>query len=356
MAKIMLPYLNHYKENGRSYAYYRRAGRRLRIRGEIGSAEFLENYAAAERSFIPTVKAERQAPIPGSFQALWNDYAADPEFTQLAIETRKDYTRLLQPSLDRHGHRQIAGIHTGWVLEERKKRAKTPSRANRFVAVLKLLLNWGYPHQYRPRDGDPTKGIKPLRTGKGHRPWIDSEVDLLTSPAAGAIALPVLIGRHLGQRLQDIIPLTWSAYYGQTITVTQRKSLHTEEPVTLVLPVPPALKKALDKARRARDLEAAPAVTICTRPDGKPWQLSHFKHVFTATRRKLGLPEDLHFHGLRYTRATEIAEKGGSNRQIRSIIGHKTDKMANKYSRRAEQKAIAESVIQLFQPKKRTRK
>jgi integrase len=234
---------------------------------------------------------------------------------------------------------------SAWVLSVRDEMADSPSRANRFITVLRLLLKWGRPRGYRPKQGDPTEGIKRLRTGKGHRNWTPDEIALMTGPRAGEFALPVLLGRYTLQREEDIIRLAWTNYDGQFITLTQLKSMHTEEPVMLRIPVHPALKKALDKAKGAKS-----AVTICTRPDGKAWGLSHFKHSFTKKRRELEMPEDMHFHGLRRTGASALAEMGASDMQIMSFTGHKTNAMVRKYTKQAHQKATAASTIQLIAP------
>lgn len=342
MAPVTLPYLHIYTRRGKPFAYVRRAGKRVRVHGVPGSPAFLANYAAALAALDGPKQPKTPETIPSSLQALWQTYIADPAYTQLAAETRKDYARLMAPILVKHGHRAVAGMTREWLLSARAQLADTPSRANRLVAVVRLLINFGQPRKFRPREGNPALGIKPLRTGTGHRAWTLEEFELMASPAAGAIALPVLMARFLVQREQDIIPMVWPAYDGQAITVTQRKSRHHAEPVTLRLPVHPRLKAALDARQETRD----PAVlTICTRPDGKPWQLSHFKHEFTRTRRKLGLPEDLHFHGLRATGATALAEAGATPQEIQAWTGHKTLAMVTKYTRSAERDGMAKASV-----------
>jgi integrase len=339
MVQIMLPYLQIYTVRGRQFAYYRRAGRRIRLRGELGSPEFLAAYQAANDSARPTPAASRAIAEPGSFQALWNAYEQSPEFREIAVETQKDYRRLTAPCLAAHGHRMMAGMRQEWVLAQRDTLAATPSRANRLVAVLRLLVFWGMLRGYRPKDGNPAVRIPLLRTGPGHRPWTEAEVNAFTAPAAGAFALPVLIARYTLQREADIIALTKTAYDGQSITLTQAKSRHTKQPVRLVIPVHPRLKAALDAA------PSTDAVTICTRPDGKPWKLHHYKHAFAARRAELGLPDDLHFHGLRATGATALAEMGATPHEIRAFTGHRTLAMVTKYTEAAEQKRLAKSVV-----------
>ncbi len=64
------------------------------------------------------------------------------------------------------------------------------------------------------------------------------------------------------------------------------------------------------------------ALTILTRPDGKPWKLDHFNHAFVDATRAAGLT-GLSFHGLRKTAAAWLAEAGASANEIASITGHR---------------------------------
>lgn len=156
--------------------------------------------------------------------------------------------------------------------------------------------------------------------------------------------LPVLIGLYTAQRLGDVLRLPWSAYDGYTITLRQSKT-----GAELSIPAHPDLITALASERRA-------AVVMCTRPDGAAWKPDHFKHVFTATRRRLGLPDDLHFHGLRHLAAARMAEAGCTPSEIQAITGHKTLSMITHYSSGARQKTLAKAAMARLPTTERERK
>jgi integrase len=63
-----------------------------------------------------------------------------------------------------------------------------------------------------------------------------------------------------------------------------------------------------------------------------------------------GLPDDLHFHRLRHTRLTELAEGGASEAEIRATGGHKTASMVARDTRKADQKRLAEAADARLQP------
>jgi integrase len=221
-----------------------------------------------------------------------------------------------------------------WIIRRRDELAATPRKANYFVTVMSLLLVWGRDRKYcRTIEA---AGIKPLRTGESYRPWTDAEIEAMTGPDAGLVALPVLLGLYTAQRRADVIKLPWSAYDGRTITLRQSKA--REKARILVIPVHPVLKAALDAAPRT-------AVTICARADGHSWKIDHFAKAFAAHRAKLGLPDDMQFHGLRHSAASRMAEAGASDAQVQAITGHETRQMVELYTAGAKQKKLAKAAI-----------
>jgi integrase len=116
----------------------------------------------------------------------------------------------------------------------------------------------------------------------------------------------------------------------------------------MTIPLHPDLRPALRKARKT-----ITALTICTRSDGQPWGSgAHFSREFGKMRDKLGLPADLHFHGLRHSAASRLAEAGASDAQIMAITGHKSTAMIRLYTSGARQKVMAISAISKL-PRKR---
>jgi integrase len=341
MAPVDLPHLQIYRVKGKAYAYYRRDGRRIRLRGQIGSPELLGAYEAARRaveSAVTVRHATGEAPLPGSLRALVDLYRASPEYRTLAAGSRAGYDRLLTPLLDRFGDLQVAELPRAWVLAMRDELQGTPRTANYRVAVIRRMLSFALDREWRP--DNPAMRVKALRTGPGHRVWTDAEIAAMTSAAAGDVRLPVLMALHTAQRQGDILRLVWSAYGGGRFTLRQSKT-----GIELVIPARPTLVAALE-AERQRQQTAARAgaplqALICTTASGRPWRSDWFKHRFAEVRAAMGLPADLHFHGLRHSAASRLAEAGASDAEIQAVTGHKTRAMVARYTAGARQESLA---------------
>lgn len=84
---------------------------------------------------------------------------------------------------------------------------------------------------------------------------------------------------------------------------------------------------------------------MCTRADGHSWKDNHFGKVYANTRRTLGLTDDVHFHGLRQSCASRMAEGGASDAEVQAVTGHKTQAMVELYTTGAKQKKLAKGAI-----------
>jgi integrase len=343
MASVELPYLKKFISKGKHYAYYRRANKLIALAGVIGSIQFLESYRTIHESMEAEkpIHLGRGAPIAGSLRALIEAYKASGEYKQMKKASQAGYLWVLEWLLPSYGNSQVAKMPRDWVIRRRDELAETPGKANYFVTVMSVLLTWGIDRGFCLTN--VAAKIKRLKTGESFRAWTDAEVEIFTSEAAGHMALPILIGLYTAQRRADVIKMPWSAYDGRTITLKQSKA--GEKASVMVIPVHPVLKTALDTAPRT-------AITICARGDGHSWKKDHFAHAYAETRKKLGLAADVHFHGLRHSSASRMAEAGASDAQVQSITGHKTRAMVEHYTAGAKQKKLAKGAIARL-PRKR---
>lgn len=331
MSKINLKYVAIYKVRGKDFSYYRRDGKRFRIHGDVGSDEWRAEYERIHTQYAAG-NVEKAPPAKGSFAALWVDYAGSKKFAKLVKGTQDNYRRSIEPLVKDFGHMPIATLESKHIQRWTDELEDTPRTANALLTTLRLLLNYGM-KRGMVKDNqallvDPTRYKK-----KPYRPWSDKEIDIMTGPEAGDGALPVLLGLYTAQRRGDVLAMKWTAYDGETIAVKQSKT-GTE----LAIPVHPILRAALDMEPRRSEY-------ICTRPDGKPWRASHFSHSFAKARERLGLSDSLHFHGLRHTAASRLAEAGCSHAEIQAITGHKTIAMVAHYASGAKQKTLSAQAI-----------
>jgi len=72
-----------------------------------------------------------------------------------------------------------------------------------------------------------------------------------------------------------------------------------------------------------------------------------FSKEFRAALNRAGLC-DLHYHGLRHTAATALANAGCPAHYIMSITGHRTLAMVQRYTKRADQKRNARAAMAMI--------
>ncbi len=82
----------------------------------------------------------------------------------------------------------------------------------------------------------------------------------------------------------------------------------------MAVPIHRDLKKVLDHVPKRSTL-------ILTTPTGVPWKADWFRNRWRDTSKAAGI-KDLHFHDLRGTAVTMLAEAGCSNAEIAAITGH----------------------------------
>jgi integrase len=347
MSLVPMKHLHTYRSKGSEYTYYRRGKVRVRLPGKPGSAEFLIAYQKAHEQYEATSRpqAERKPFPEKSMGALVAAYKAHKDFSKLPQQTRNGYEWVLKTLPAPTLHFPVASLSSEFITRHIDTMAETPGKANYFIAVLKKVLNWGKRRGWIATN--PADGVEKYDAGDSYRAWTDAEIAAFTSPEAGRMALAVLIGLYTGQRLSDALKMPWSAYDGAELTWIQSKiKKKVKERARVTVPVHPALKQALDAAPRT-------AITICTRVDGHSWKARHFSAVFVATREKLGLADDVHFHGLRHSIASRLAEAGASDAQIQSVTGHQSRQMVELYSSGARQRKMAEAAISML-PTKQT--
>lgn len=115
-----------------------------------------------------------------------------------------------------------------------------------------------------------------------------------------------------GQRQSDLLQLGWSSYRDGRLSFRQGKRRRKVD-----MPVPASLRAVLDAAPKK-------AATILTTDKGKPWTVKprpiHFMHQWRQVTLAAGL-DGLHFHDLRGTTCTMLADAGCTPSEIAAVLG-----------------------------------
>jgi integrase len=288
-----------------------------------------------------TVKEYRYAPYrpkrrrvaADSVTTLIAAYRRSPEWEALRPQTRVNYAIHLRP-LEEVGHLPVKGLNRRALLIIRDGVAK--GRGNGagtgFMRAASALFGWAVDHDWI--EHTPVHRIKKLPGGH-LRAWTRAEADAAAAALPEHLRRVVVLARYTGQWRADLCAMTWAAYDGATIRLTQQKT-----GAVLVIPCHPALRAELDHWKRA-----AAAVTILTNTLGRPWMPQHLSHELPGALVKIGLPRDLNVHGLRKLASAELADAGCSTHEIAAITGHRTLSMIELYTRSADQERLAGAAV-----------
>jgi integrase len=161
--------------------------------------------------------------------------------------------------------------------------------------------------------------------------------------ASPEMQFAMVLALHTGQRQGDILRLAWSQYDGSSIALRQGKArrLGRAAPVVRV-PCTKALKATPDAAQRR-------AAVMLTTKTGLAFKKRYFADQWEATCEAAGIT-DLHFHDIRGTTVTMLAEAGCTLPEIVTITGHslrRAQDILEKYLARTSK--LAESAIAKFE-------
>lgn len=313
--------------------YYHRATKRP-LRGAPGSPEFLNDYAMAEQSQVESRK--------GTLGGLIRDFTLSPEFGKRAESTQKEYRRMLAKVEDKFGTMPLAVLEDPRVRgdfldwQEEVARESGPREADNRLTVLSAMLTWAV-RRVRIFHNHVKGFVRLHEVDRSDKLWLPEHIDAFMKVAPIEMQRALILALHTGQRQGDLRSLAWTNYDGESISLRQSKSNRR-----VYVACTTALKSMLD----SMDREAA--VILATKT-GRAWQKRYFAEQWDEASKAAGIT-DLHFHDLRGTAVTMLAQAGCTVPEIASITGHSLKSVYSileKYMSRTE--ALAKSAMTKFE-------
>jgi integrase len=340
----------------RTYWYHRATGDRLH--GDPGSAEFIANYAAAEKLI-----RDRHA---GTLNSLIRSYTLSVEFEEkLAPSTRAEYKRMLTKTEGEFGNMPIVALDDPRVkrdfLDWREKVARGSGNreADNRLSAISAMLTWATDRGSIA--ANHLKGFKRLyHVDRSEIIWLPEHISAFMKVASLEMQRALILALHTGQREGDILRMPWSAYDGARISVRQGKSRRGGKIGPLIqIPCTSALRRTLDGMDRVSPL-------ILVTKTGQSFKKRYFARLWDEAMTKAGLqsvtlpgwdqPVELHFHDLRGTAVTLLSEAGCTPQQIATITGHSlktVHRILERYLART--RGLAEQAIFNFENSPRTK-
>jgi integrase len=311
--------------DGSAVVYYYAWKGGPRLVGQPGTPEFLASYSAAH--------ASRRQPDAATLQGVIAGYKASQEFLNLAPRTKSDYIKQLAKIEKKFGTLPLAALEDPRVTLEFlqwRDSMTSPKQADYHFSTLMRLVSWARGRgltTYRP----PERVDRLYHSDRSEMIWEESHIAAFMAVASEPLQLALVLALETGQRQGDLLTLPWSAYDGQWIRLRQGKTGRRVN-----IPVTKRLRAILDNAKRN-------ATVILTDGRGLPWPEKRFQKYWLAACRKAGI-SGLHFHDLRGTAVTRLAEAECSHAEIAAITGHSmrsVNVILEKYLARTDKIALA---------------
>jgi len=272
------------------------------------------------------------------------EYELSTEFRALAAETKRSYRRTLDLICTEYEAVPVALIKRRHVKGSANAHADRPGLVHLLLKVWARLLSWAVEEEYI--EFNPARDIARPRLGE-HRRWSDEQIAYVLEHAAEHHRRAVILGLYTGQRVSDLVRMTWHDYDGVGVNVTPLKTQHSTG-VQLYIPAHPVLKAALDEWRAE-----GRSVTILTHAQGSPWaSATSLSTTFRDWAKKHPALDGCVLHGLRKCVAATLAEAGCTTKQIQAITGHATLGEIERYTRQADQRTQATAAVVLWQGRK----
>lgn len=358
MIAIDLPYCYTDRDrhgNVRVY-FFRRGGPKVRMREPIGSESFMARYRElVEKSFAGQLIAETSTssrkPLPGTWRALCVDYFISATFQRLDPSTQRVRRRLLELTFEepiapgtreRFGDMPVARFTAKAVKVLRDRKSGLPEAANARVKAIRQVFAWALEEEWSGARANPARDVAYVRSGStGHHSWTVEEVAQYEArhPIGTTARLALALLLLTGVRRSDVVRLGRQHARDGWLRFTQTKGAR-RAPMAIEIPILPELQRILD-ASQVGDL------TFLVNSFGVPFTAAGFGNWFRARCDEAGL-KHCSAHGLRKAGAAIAAENGATDHQLMAIFGWRTMKEAQRYTRAARRRLMAESGMPLL--------
>ena len=288
-------------------------GRRIRIRGEYGTPEFMAAYHAAISGKALSQIGDNGFPAK-SFGWLIEQYRQSTTWAALSNTTRRQREGIFRDITRTAGREPYSRIDSTAV--ERGISRRKPNAAQHFLDALRGLFKWAFKHQYI--DSDPTIGVKAVRPpSNGYAAWPQEWCDRFEAHWP----------RGTRQRVAYDVFIYRPHVKNGIATIRTEKSGGK-----VILPILPPLQATLD---------AGPVgeLTFIAGENGKPIKKQSCANMFREACRAAGVPGSP--HGLRKAAATRAADNGATEAELEALFGWRGGHMASLYTRTANRSKLA---------------
>jgi len=297
---------------------------------DIDSPEFDAAYWQIRAGKLP----QAQTAPKQTWAELILAYRTHPKYLKLSANTKKSYDRILNEILEKNGNKPVRHLTRANVRAIQAKYAATPRKADWFLQIISLLLNFAA----QKLDWDVknvAEGMDLYGKQREFEPWPDWMVEqLVDAPMIVRTAAELILGT--GQRPNAAVGMRHSDFRGDWMNLLDEKT-----DTRLEVFVPESLRKFLATLPDARS-----GTHLLPRSLTGGLGYSAVEKAFRAWRAGLGDEAKAYsLHGLRKLAITRLAEAGCSDAQIQAVTNQTPETIAE-YRKKANRKKLSKAAME----------
>ena len=337
MKRALKPYVQLKTVRGQKRPYYRitwmengkRREKFIPLPQDMDSAEFDHAYWAIRSGTSPAVKP----PEKETWADLIRAYRAHPKYLKLAAGTKRSYDRILEEILEKNAGKAVKSLTRAQVLAIQQKFVATPRKADWFLQVLSLLLNFAA-KKLGWDVKNVVEGVDLYGKQREFEPWPDWMVERLSeAPQIVRTTAELILGT--GQRPNAAVGMRYSDFNGDWMTLLDEK---TDTKIEVYIP------ESLRRFLATLPVEGRGTHLLPRNLTGG-LGYSAVEKAFRAWRATLGKEaKPYSLHGLRKLAIVRLAEAGCSDAEIQAITNQTPETIAE-YRKRANRKKLSQSAV-----------
>lgn len=258
------------------------------------------------------------------FDKLVSEYMRSPDFTGLSLNSQRSYDYAIKGLQQYFRNKEITEIKRSDLIRFLNQNADKPAYANLAIRVASVMFSFAMDLDEIPYN--PAYKMRELKIGT-HERWDPEDVKKVLKDGNRVITASVALGWYTAQRESDLLELRWRDLKDDHIVLVQTKTK-----VEMAIKVPPAMVQFLT-ALRGNEPDDYFIVS-----GKKPLSPQAFRGRFKRATQRIGITKV--FHGLRKGVACDLAEKGCASSVIAAMLGHKTVRMVEHYTKQSQNKKL----------------
>jgi integrase len=338
--------------HGNVRIYFRGKGRRkVRIRGTPWTPEFMAVLGAAKDDATTALSTPSRALTPETWRWLCVKYFSESaDYKRLDQRTQRVRRMILERTFGEpiapgssklYGDFPLSKMTADAVEVLRDRKIGAPEAANSRVKAIRQVFKFGVRKKLAP--ANPAREVEYFKSAStGFHTWDVDDVRRYEErhPVGTKARLALALLLFTGQRRSDVIRFGKQHVSGGKLAFTQFKG-RNRKPKSLILPILPVLQQIIDRT-------VCGDSTFLVNDWARPFTDGGFGNKFRDWCDQAGL-RHCSAHGLRKAGATIAANNGASSRQLMAIFGWDTLKEAERYTRGADQKRLAQDAMHMLE-------